>query len=219
MQAVANQIKTFQCPTTPTPDRIDPNFPPAPVPGVPIPATGPKWPAAMADYAAVAGISSNLWTATQGRPPVLTTPRTDTDGVFQGNANAGLRRVEEITDGTSNTLLLVESAGRPQIWRAGVMVPGSGEPGYTSTTGVTLSAWAAVNTFAFRGYTADGVTQPGPCAVNCSNYWAVYGFHTGGANVGFADGSVHFLRDSVAIDVFAALCTRAGGEVIPASGY
>ena len=37
--------------------------------------------------------------------------------------------------------------------------------------------------------------------------------HTGGVNVLFADGSVHFVRDSVALATWRALATRDGGEV------
>ncbi|QEG20953.1 DUF1559 domain-containing protein [Mariniblastus fucicola] len=36
--------------------------------------------------------------------------------------------------------------------------------------------------------------------------------HPDGANVSLADGSVHFLNQTVSLEVLAALCTRAGGE-------
>jgi prepilin-type processing-associated H-X9-DG protein len=38
--------------------------------------------------------------------------------------------------------------------------------------------------------------------------------HGGGANVVFADESVHFLRDSLSLSTLQALSTRAGREVI-----
>jgi prepilin-type processing-associated H-X9-DG protein len=44
----------------------------------------------------------------------------------------------------------------------------------------------------------------------------VYGFHSGGANVVYADGSVHFLAETMDLRVLAALATRAGGEVFQA---
>lgn len=39
-------------------------------------------------------------------------------------------------------------------------------------------------------------------------------FHPGGANTAFADGSGRFLSESLDREVVAAICTRAGGEVI-----
>ena len=43
--------------------------------------------------------------------------------------------------------------------------------------------------------------------------------HPGGFNCGFADGSVRFLKDSIAVQVFKALITRAGGEVVAADAF
>jgi prepilin-type processing-associated H-X9-DG protein len=65
-----------------------------------------------------------------------------------------------------------------------------------------------------QGSTPDGATKPGPCAINCTNDHEVYGFHPGGANAVFADGSVHFLKAGIDIRTFAGLVTRAGGEVV-----
>jgi prepilin-type processing-associated H-X9-DG protein len=39
-------------------------------------------------------------------------------------------------------------------------------------------------------------------------------YHPGGAQGLFADGSVHFLQESMQDQVLAALCSRAGGEVV-----
>jgi prepilin-type processing-associated H-X9-DG protein len=38
--------------------------------------------------------------------------------------------------------------------------------------------------------------------------------HGSGVNVAFADGSARFVREQLALPVLAALCTRAGGEVV-----
>ena len=43
--------------------------------------------------------------------------------------------------------------------------------------------------------------------------------HSGGVNVGFLDGSVKFIKDSVNLGTWGALATHAGGEVIDASSY
>ena len=43
--------------------------------------------------------------------------------------------------------------------------------------------------------------------------------HAGGVNVGFLDGSVKFLKDSVNLQTWGSIATMAGGEVIDASSY
>ena len=43
--------------------------------------------------------------------------------------------------------------------------------------------------------------------------------HPGGANALFADGSVHFLKQTMNPPTLAGLCTRAGGEVLSADSY
>jgi prepilin-type N-terminal cleavage/methylation domain-containing protein len=116
-----------------------------------------------------------------------------------------LTRFADITDGTSQTILVAECAGRPKLWRAGRPVPG----GYVSG-----SVWVSGTLIFGQGSTPpDGVTKPGPCAINCTNDREVYSFHSGGANSTYADSSVHFLSANIDIRIFARLVTRAGGEV------
>src|SRR6185369_11276213 len=103
------------------------------------------------------------------------------DGVLTNNH---LTRLCEITDGTAQTILLVEYAGRPSLWRAGRLIQG---------TYVTGSAWVGGPLTFGQGSSSDGSTQPGPCAINCTNNREVYCFHPGGASTAFVDGSVHFL--------------------------
>jgi prepilin-type N-terminal cleavage/methylation domain-containing protein/prepilin-type processing-associated H-X9-DG protein len=43
--------------------------------------------------------------------------------------------------------------------------------------------------------------------------------HPGGVNICFADGSVHFLKDSVSIQTWWGLGTRASGEIISSDSY
>jgi prepilin-type processing-associated H-X9-DG protein len=43
--------------------------------------------------------------------------------------------------------------------------------------------------------------------------------HPGGVNMGFLDGSVRFIKNSINLGTYAALGTRAGGEVISADSY
>ena len=43
------------------------------------------------------------------------------------------------------------------------------------------------------------------------------GYHTGGINATYADGSTHFISDGVAVDAYQALGSRSGGEVVVAN--
>jgi prepilin-type N-terminal cleavage/methylation domain-containing protein/prepilin-type processing-associated H-X9-DG protein len=61
---------------------------------------------------------------------------------------------------------------------------------------------------------------------DCINYTgfnqehgAARSFHPGGANGAFADGSVHFFKNSVNPATWLALGTRAGGEVVSSDSY
>ncbi|MDG3006704.1 DUF1559 domain-containing protein [Paludisphaera mucosa] len=127
-----------------------------------------------------------------------------------------LQPIGNIVDGTSNTTLIQEQAGRPGYYlRNRVRQP--------TTVGLNLpmwwGPWAAWQHFQFQGYTADGRALGWACAVNCSNSQGVYGFHVGGANVAFCDGGVRFLKDTVAVPIVFALATRDGGEIVSASEY
>lgn len=111
-----------------------------------------------------------------------------------------------ITDGTSNTLLVVEDAGRPNRYAKGKIQAGLRSSGavWTDNDG----------TFTLHGFSTDGLTQAGPCAVNCNNSNEVYSFHSGGANVVYGDGSVRFFRETINVGVVAAAITRSNGEVV-----
>ncbi|WP_435018162.1 DUF1559 domain-containing protein [Tundrisphaera sp. TA3] len=211
--AVQTYMNAMLCPSTPAGPRLTPLFPSSPA---------GAWGAAVADYAASTGFYSMMWTngLMQSAQPA------DVTGVFSGSttggSSAGLLNLRDVTDGTSNTIMLVECAGRPQIWRTGrTMIAGSGT---SSANGVSISAWAESNVLALRGFDPGkewiGVTKNmGRCAVNCSNYLGVYGFHPGGANVAMADGSVRFLKESVTVEILAALSTRQGAEIVSSDSF
>lgn len=62
---------------------------------------------------------------------------------------------------------------------------------------------------------------PGTMKINNSNEWGhlYYSFHEGGAQFAFADGSVRFISDRVALWVLASLTTRSGGEAISSADF
>ncbi len=126
--------------------------------------------------------------------------------VALGGDTTGVK-VAEIYDGTSNTLMVVEDAGRNPCWV-------NGSPAGNCSGG----PWAnPSNEVIARGSVPGTINKGGPqgtCAVNCTNNNEIYGFHPGIANVVFGDGSVRSLRSNVDLFTLQHLITRAGGEVI-----
>jgi prepilin-type processing-associated H-X9-DG protein len=125
-------------------------------------------------------------------------------------------RLTDITDGTSKTLLVGErppsSDQRFGWWYAGI------GQNYDGSLDSYLSVWQA-------NYTYKAPTcPPGPYTYgpgepnNLCDMFHFWSQHRGGANFLFADGSVHFLPYSAA-PIMAALATRAGREVIPATEW
>jgi prepilin-type N-terminal cleavage/methylation domain-containing protein/prepilin-type processing-associated H-X9-DG protein len=57
------------------------------------------------------------------------------------------------------------------------------------------------------------------CNVDAAQYANASSLHPGGVNATFADGSVKFIKDSVAQTVWMALGTRNAGEVLSADSY
>ena len=125
------------------------------------------------------------------------------DGVLEVNEAWS---IAEIRDGTSNTSVIAECAGRPHEYRAGRLA---------ITNGQLDGGWAdRDNEYITHGYTADGSASPGPCHTNCTNSNEVYSFHPGGAYHVFADGSVRFVRQTMNIRLFVKLLTRSGDDIV-----
>ncbi len=137
-----------------------------------------------------------------------------------------------ITDGTSNTIFLGEASrflNDPEIyfnyWNRVAWV--NSVVGLTGTTRTMAFATTAPKLNA-------NLQIPDPPTVTPSTAWLVvgatgdasqagqFGFrsqHPGGANFTFGDGSVKFLKNSIALIVYRGLSTRAGGEVISSDSY
>jgi prepilin-type N-terminal cleavage/methylation domain-containing protein/prepilin-type processing-associated H-X9-DG protein len=126
------------------------------------------------------------------------------------------RKLTEITDGTSNSILIVEVAGRPQLYLGRSKRPVD-SPETNPTTGGAWIRPGASDIANFLGSQYDGSAGPGPCAVNCSNNQLPFSLHTNGLNLLFCDGSVKFTNENISVWTFSALVTCAGGEVIPAN--
>jgi prepilin-type processing-associated H-X9-DG protein len=170
----------------------------------------------VTDYANVGGIGSQL-----NRALPVSSQLSDPQncGILKTTAV----RLAEVTDGLSNSLLLVECAGRPGLYQKGRLVPDGTTPKtWSGTASVTRpfptgGVWASHNKgFLIDGSLPDGNTavRPGTCSINCSNDNEVYAFHTGGAEMLMADGSVRFISASLPIEQLVSLASRNGSEVL-----
>lgn len=162
------------------------------------------------DYAPTSGVSPVL--VRVGLVP----PTSNLRGVI---TTRGPIRLADVLDGTSHSLLITEDAGRPEFWNR----PGRGPDELRLTCGnysvrggrVRGAGWAdPAIAIPVHGFTSDGLSCPGPCAINCTNNNEAFSFHPGGASAAFADGGVRFLSETLDLSIYAALITRAGGEPI-----
>jgi prepilin-type N-terminal cleavage/methylation domain-containing protein/prepilin-type processing-associated H-X9-DG protein len=189
-QVVSASLKLMQCPSAPG-GRSESGL-----------VRGSPWLTSPGDYAPTRAVNSDL--VDDG---LITAPNSRR-GALGINERVSLTA---ITDGTSNTLLLAEDAGRPQRWQ-------SRRPVASATS--ARAGWADPRSgFRLDGYDPATNSPGGPCAINCTNDGEVYSFHPGGANVVLADGSVRFLNAGISIRTLAALVTRAGGEVVDTNDY
>jgi len=151
-------------------------------------------------------------------PNQITTPNSflshlpAADPTFPGVLGKDVRRrLADVTDGTSNTLLLAESAGRDPLYQMGRFV---------SLTGGGKGSWGNPgNVINLTGFNPANNTLPGPCAANCTNNNEIYSFHAGTANVLMCDASVRGMRANVALQVVSDLITRADGEQVSSDAF
>ena len=141
-------------------------------------------------------------------------------------------RLADITDGTSQTIAVVERAwsNASGLW-AGAVTNGVIRRGPTNRCPTPTSGklfYPAATLVQAHCHLINTNSDPDGGLDDCSS------LHPGGANFLFADGSVHFLKSilgdagtrsdgspiySPAGLVFQALATRAGGEVVSADSY
>jgi prepilin-type N-terminal cleavage/methylation domain-containing protein/prepilin-type processing-associated H-X9-DG protein len=114
--------------------------------------------------------------------------------------------VKNVSDGTSNTMLIAESAGgardsdpRVRPWVVGAM----GDPDACLYGGRNIAY--QIN---------QGFRVPGGPTIPRNNI-GIGSEHSSGCHAAFADGSVRFLREDLELKVLFALASRAGDETLP----
>jgi len=124
-------------------------------------------------------------------------------------------RIEEISDGTSNTLLLGERLCADPIYDqyTGDKLHYWGWAYYASNAGDVMNGTGVPMNFVLpqNFATLPPAQQVALVVQRRSNFGSG---HTGGANFALADGSVRFIGNGIPPATFAALGTRAGGEVV-----
>jgi prepilin-type N-terminal cleavage/methylation domain-containing protein/prepilin-type processing-associated H-X9-DG protein len=200
------------------------------------------------DYAVTGGIANTL--ALAAMPGYTTNATDEVQGWGQGGvvvANSGFNpsapiigcTISYITDGTSNTTMLGEIAGRNALYYKGNKVqtvadqssPNEGTWQSVWGGGAWIDPWNGQTEF--LGTNLDGsfsYPAAGTCVINCSNARStfangattdpennaagLYSFHTGGAHVLMCDGTVRFLSENLSRTVFCNLVSANNGDVV-----
>jgi prepilin-type N-terminal cleavage/methylation domain-containing protein/prepilin-type processing-associated H-X9-DG protein len=198
--AASVPVKVYQCPAVPGRAEVL-----SAVAKPPRPAMTFSNPLAPTDYEAIMGVQPGAIN------PHLSTPLYNSGNRFSVMHRDSRVRITDITDGTTSTIMVLEAAGRPLVYRNR-----SARADLSNDQGI---GWAdSEGPFSLDGASPDGASEG--CGAACNspmnrkNDNEPFSFHSGGINVVFADGSVRFLRDSIPLPTFAALCTRAAGEVV-----
>jgi prepilin-type N-terminal cleavage/methylation domain-containing protein/prepilin-type processing-associated H-X9-DG protein len=111
-------------------------------------------------------------------------------------------RPASVRDGASNTFLLFEDGGRPDLYIDNIMA--NANAANNGAKWASPDNWGQIHEIC------------GNQMFNCKNRDEVYSFHSGGCNFAYADGSVHFHAESMAAETFVCLFTRDAGDVAAA---
>ena len=157
---------------------------------------GSSFPACLVEYAPVLSVA---------RPPMGTAdPRSK--GLLQQTEKVTMASV---TDGLSNTLAFGENAA----WRQGLVRGNKPHPTFPNNSAGMGSLGSWVRLLPVPTDNTGAVLRGGPCLINCTNYAGVnmYSFHTGGVNIGMADGGVRFLKETASMDMVYRLMAVEDG--------
>lgn len=242
-------IQTFLCPSTPRSTNVGTiTFPAgATFEGARI-SRNLTMTSGLSDYICfedLTGALDNLAYAPGSNPPNGNKDGALTAYMFTGDTPVGQvmlsvgdttnNKIRDVLDGTSNTILIAEYAGRERLYANGKPVTGSTSWPASGLACVSeaqcVSQMLGANGWAFHTIgeaRANGapyagtipVDGEGPCAINCANPFylsleiaGMYSFHTGIAHGLMADGSVKAVGQNIGMPVFGGLFTKAGGEV------
>lgn len=146
---------------------------------------------------------------------------TTTKNILGGNEGDYVgAKIADVTDGTSNTIIIDECADGSNEWSMGRLL----RPNSDEQIGVFQGAWndwtVAVHFMrpiapgsCNRDYPPCTRTR-GTCTINCNNKWNLYSFHVGGAHILLGDGSVRFLSQNISNVTMGRLLIMSDGQPI-----
>jgi len=216
IEVISTPLTTFMCPSAPGSDRVFDVLVPAAALGVAgIPDLHTRM--AASDYIATTGVERDYATRAFGTSSVQRYGVMREIKRLPGTNSVYTSRMADVTDGTSNTVIVGERVGGPNIWRkrtptaptTGSAVHGANGAGW----GELLNGENWIN-----GANTDGSSPAsggGPCAINCNSIRgeSFYSFHPGGVHFLVTDGSVTFVSETVEPRILASMITRSNGEV------
>lgn len=182
---VGTPIATYQCPSA---QRVEPL-----ILGESPPVLAPHDYVAAFEVYSDSGSQPSVFSVQRDSPSIAVLP-SDSLGPDFNSAKKRTQssRLDLVSDGKSNTIMLVEQAGKPQaLGRGYEKIDGTHNEG----------AWATCDFSTFHGG-----------EVNSDNYREPYGFHNGAVAI-MCDGSAHLLPEAIDVEVLSALLSREGGEI------
>lgn len=134
------------------------------------------------------------------------------------NSYTGTTSMASITDGTNSTAIFSEMVkGDGALSRDGLHMiyknTVSNQCQFYGQPNADLQMSQACQASTTINYVYIGKDWPRSYSGNTLGASA---YHPGGVNVGFLDGSVHFVKNSVAYNVWLTISTRNGNEVVSA---
>ena len=226
------KLAAFICPSAPNerilPAAADYSAATSGVRGTPGDGTRPLW--GYTDYGSC-NAARNAAFVLAGRD-LRTTPHPITGSKYEalgGMARGpGGMKISAFRDGTSNTLILAEDAGRPTNYnrrttgpnpnKGGIMTAGDGWGWADINGGFSIDGSDLVGLQNKTNKTTGNITTPSSgipngCLINCSNDSEMYSFHSGGVTVLMGDGSVRFFSENMSPATLIAIITFDLGDI------
>jgi prepilin-type N-terminal cleavage/methylation domain-containing protein len=216
LAVATQQVSVYRCPSAPVRGSITQIPASSDTDSARRAITTLRAPLGFTDYECMTGVKSG----------VLPTPDPyRTEAVSAGFLTKdSVTRLREVVDGISKTMLIVECAARPIVYRRGRpwVMPGTGAS-WTYDQGV---GWAdslgpfKLDSIDLARATATNMKGAAPgtgVALNATNEGECYSFHNGSMVAVFGDASTRVIAEGVDLRTFCAMITRAGGEnvVVP----